>query len=95
MHPADDYVAEFVAGISRLKIVRAHAVMRPVEAFLAEGGRVDADAPRCAGDEALGALIRRAVDDDSPIVIEEDGRAVGVVTRADILRTVVEGAELS
>ena len=30
MHPADDYVAEFVAGISRLKIVKAHAVMRPV-----------------------------------------------------------------
>ena len=31
MHPADDYVAEFVAGISRLKVVRAHAVMQPIE----------------------------------------------------------------
>ena len=28
MQPADDYVSEFVAGISRLKVVRAHAVMR-------------------------------------------------------------------
>ncbi len=35
MHPADDYVADFVAGISRLKVVRAHAVMQPIEAITA------------------------------------------------------------
>ena len=29
LHPADGYVADFVAGISRLKVVRAHAVMQP------------------------------------------------------------------
>ena len=34
MHPADDYVADFVAGISRLKVVRAHAVMQPIEAYI-------------------------------------------------------------
>ena len=28
MNPADDYVADFVAGISRLKVVRAHAGMQ-------------------------------------------------------------------
>ncbi len=38
MHPADDYVADFVAGISRLKIVRAHAVMQPMEQYVAERG---------------------------------------------------------
>ena len=33
MHPADDYVADFVAGISRLKVVKADEVMQPVAAF--------------------------------------------------------------
>ena len=40
MHPADDYVADFVAGISRLKVVRAHAVMQDIEAYRAEHGPV-------------------------------------------------------
>ena len=39
MHPADEYVADFVAGISRLKVVRAHAVMQPLAEFeKANGG---------------------------------------------------------
>ena len=31
--PKDDYVAEFVKGISKLKLVRAHSVMQPVEQY--------------------------------------------------------------
>jgi len=45
MHPADDYVADFVAGISRLKIVRAHAVMQPMEKYLANDGQPPDNAP--------------------------------------------------
>jgi glycine betaine/proline transport system ATP-binding protein len=33
MNPADDYVADFVAGISRLKIVRARTIMQPYKRF--------------------------------------------------------------
>ena len=33
MNPVDDYVADFVAGISRLKVVHAHAVMQPIESI--------------------------------------------------------------
>ena len=47
MNPADAYVADFVAGISRLKVVRAHAVMQPVEQYLAAGNNeLPAAAPR-------------------------------------------------
>lgn len=95
MNPADDYVADFVAGISRLKVVRAHAVMQPLDAFQAAGGVIDATTPRREESESLSELIRLAIDDDSPIVIEEQGRDVGVVTRSDILRTVIEGTEVS
>ena len=36
LNPADAYVAEFVAGISRLHLIKAHSVMVPVAEFRAE-----------------------------------------------------------
>ena len=95
MNPADAYVADFVAGISRLKVVRAHAVMQPVEQYLAAGkSELPVAAPRVDADASLSALINMAIADDAPIVVAADGKDVGVVTRSDILRTVVEGAEM-
>ena len=35
LNPADAYVAEFVAGISRLHLIKAHSVMVPVDAWRA------------------------------------------------------------
>ncbi|MGI9405801.1 MAG: quaternary amine ABC transporter ATP-binding protein [Hyphomicrobiaceae bacterium] len=95
MHPADDYVADFVAGISRLKVVRAHAVMQPLEKLQASGLQVDAQSPRVNESETLSTLIHLAIDDDTPIVVEDGGIDVGVITRADLLRTVIEGTEVS
>ena len=95
MHPADDYVADFVAGISRLKVVRAHAVMRPLETLDSLGIEAGPDTPRVNESETLSTLIRLAIDDDAPILVEEGGAEVGVITRADLLRTVIEGTEMS
>lgn len=95
MHPADDYVSDFVAGISRLKVVRAHAVMQPIEQFVQTVGPIPADAPRVNEGETLSTLINLAIDKESPILVEDQGADVGVITRADILRTVIEGTEMS
>ena len=95
MHPADDYVADFVAGISRLKVVHAHAVMRPVDEHVAKAGPIGADAPRVDESETLSKLINLAIDEDSPIVVASGGVDVGVITRSDLLRTVIEGTEVS
>ncbi len=95
MNPADDYVAEFVAGISRLKVVRAHAVMQPVERYVAKYGPLPADGPRVSGEETLSTLIGLAVDHDDAIVVTQDGQDRGVITRADLLNTVIEGTEVS
>ena len=89
MNPADDYVADFVAGISRLKVVRAHAVMQPIR------GTVAGDAPRVREDAPLSELIRIAIDSDVPIVVQDGGTDVGVIRRSDLLRTVIEGTEVS
>ncbi len=95
MNPADDYVADFVAGISRLKVVHAHAVMQPVDPFVDAHGPLAADVPRVGGGETLSNLINMAIEDENPILVQEDGKEVGVITRADLLRTVIEGTEVS
>ncbi len=95
MHPADDYVADFVAGISRLKVVRAHAVMQPLDAYTQQHGPLPPDAPRVGEGETLSTLINMAIDADGAILVEDNGADVGVITRADILRTVIEGTEVS
>lgn len=95
MNPADDYVADFVAGISRLKIVKAHAVMKPPEQYIARSGAIPESAPVVDEGASLSELIQLAIDSDAPIVVKESGQRVGVITRADILQTVIEGAETS
>jgi glycine betaine/proline transport system ATP-binding protein len=95
MNPADDYVADFVAGISRLKIVRARTIMQPIQAFLSVAGPPPSDAPRVDESASLSELIKLSIDDEAPIVVLDNGIEVGVITRSDILQTVVEGAETS
>lgn len=95
MNPADDYVADFVAGISRLKIVRARAIMQPIEKFLATSGQPPQNAPRADESASLSELIKLAIDNDAPIVVLDSAVEVGVITRSDILQTVVDGAETS
>ncbi len=96
MHPEDDYVADFVAGISRLKVVRAHAVMTPLAEHEARHGPVAGDARRVPHDENLSVLIEAAIADEAPVVVRDgDGKDIGAITRADLLRAVVEGTETS
>ncbi|SLN69878.1 Glycine betaine/L-proline transport ATP-binding protein ProV [Roseovarius albus] len=95
MNPADDYVADFVAGISRLKVVRAHAVMQPIDDYVATHGPLGADSPRVNESENLSTLINLAIDNSGAILVEDGGRDVGLITRADLLRTVIEGTEVS
>jgi len=95
MHPADDYVTDFVAGISRLKVVRAHAVMQGIDSYQADVGPIPSDAPRVAEDESLSELIRMAINSDVPIIVQDDGKDVGVINRSNLLQTVIEGTEVS
>ncbi|MEL6336959.1 MAG: glycine betaine/L-proline ABC transporter ATP-binding protein [Pseudomonadota bacterium] len=90
MHPADDYVADFVAGISRLKVVRAHAVMRPLE-----GAPPPPDARSVPPTAPLSELIDLAIAKEGPILVEDGGTPVGVIAYQDILHTVIEGADVS
>ncbi|MEO1107859.1 MAG: glycine betaine/L-proline ABC transporter ATP-binding protein [Pseudomonadota bacterium] len=87
MNPADDYVREFVQGISKLKLVKAHSIMEPVASY---SGSLDG-APRADEGADLDQLIDLAVNTEMPVVITDAGADVGVVTKPRLLRGIQGG----
>ncbi|MEM6488181.1 MAG: glycine betaine/L-proline ABC transporter ATP-binding protein [Pseudomonadota bacterium] len=95
--PADDYVREFVQGISKLKLVKANSIMAPIDKWRADNpsmsnGALDS-APRAPEDSDLDHLIDVSADADLPVVITEAGVDVGVVTKRRLLRGIQGGKE--
>ena len=91
MQPADGYVADFVAGISRINLIRAHSLLTPLEAH---PGAVPANAPHMPEDATLKQLIAVAAERDGPILIDRPGGGVmGMVTRQDLLNGVIRGTD--
>ena len=93
--PADDYVADFVAGISRLKIVKAGAVMQDLTLFESHAGPVDRAGPALDIEDSLTDIIQTLIKDNRPVLVKKDEAFVGIITNQDILKTIIEGAETS
>ncbi|SDP83550.1 ATP-binding cassette domain-containing protein, partial [Desulforhopalus singaporensis] len=93
--PADDYVADFVAGISRLHLVYAHTVMWSIGYFKKKYPDANLEGcPVSSPDEDLDALIDLMVSTGAKIIqIMEGGNCVGVVTQGALLRG-IQGKEL-
>jgi glycine betaine/proline transport system ATP-binding protein len=81
-------VREFVQGISRLKLVRAHTIMEPLTDA---SPPVPVDAIRVPGVFDLDALIDISIGSDHPLVVQDDGRDVGIVTKTTLLRGIQGG----
>lgn len=89
MEPADEYVREFVQGISKLKLVKAHSIMEPLDKHVGSLG----GAPRADEGADLDQLIDLAVETDLPVVITEGGVDVGFVTKTRLLRGIQGGKD--
>ncbi len=89
MNPADDYVREFVQGISKLKLVKAHSIMEPMDSY---GGSLDG-APRADEGADLDQLINLSVGTEYPVVITEGGADIGIVTKPRLLRGIQGGKD--
>ncbi|MCE6950798.1 glycine betaine/L-proline ABC transporter ATP-binding protein [Cereibacter sphaeroides] len=91
--PADDYVADFVAGISKLDLVSAGRIMQPLEQYRqARGAENIGDWPVARPEDKLNTLVDLAVGTDHPILIKSDGAVVGVVSKRALLRG-IQGRE--
>lgn len=84
--PADDYVRDFVGGISKLELVTAGKIMEPLEAYQQHAGSIGQDWAVARPEDNLNALVDLAIDNDHPILIQDDGKTIGVVTRHALLR---------
>lgn len=84
--PADDYVRDFVAGISKLELVTARKIMEPLDAYQQQFGTVGNGWSIARPEDNLNTLVDIAIDNENPVLIQADGKNVGVVTRQALLR---------
>jgi glycine betaine/proline transport system ATP-binding protein len=86
-NPVDDYVADFVAGISKLNLVSAGKIMEPIDAFIKREGKIDMNKwPEAHPDNTLDDLVNLSVNTDHSVVVKADGKPVGIVTKNVLLQ---------
>lgn len=90
-NPVDDYVRDFVEGISTLKLIFAHSIMIGIDEYQKRHGCDLREAPRAPGGTDLNGLIDLSAGTDQPIVITDDGKAVGVVDKITLLKGIKGG----
>ena len=94
MNPEDDYVADFVKGISRLEVVKAKSIMKSIDEFIQFNGAISKDAIRMYENDDLSSLIEHSVSSNKPIVIcNKKGDELGVVSQKDLLVSIVESQD--
>jgi glycine betaine/proline transport system ATP-binding protein len=90
--PADNYVADFVKGISRLKVVKAKSIMQSVESFENRNGKLSNDLEVANEQDILSKLIETSASKDKPIMVKNSkSLIVGVISQSDLLKAVIEG----
>ena len=94
MKPTDDYVADFVKGISRLKIVQAKSIMQSVEKFEKEFGIITEKLESVNVNDLLNKLIEKSSIKNEPILVtNNENKNIGIITQADLLKAVVKGSD--
>ena len=92
VNPSDEYVADFVKGISRLKVVQAKTIMQSIEEYKKTFGDNLSNNERVNENDILSKLIETSVSEDKPIIVtNNDNLDVGIITQSDLLKAVVEG----
>ena len=92
INPADEYVADFVKGISRLKVVQAKTIMQSIKDYENKFGTLGDDNELVDENDLLSKLIETSISKDKPIVVSnKSDQKIGVITQSDLLKAVVEG----
>ena len=94
INPADEYVADFVKGISRLKVVQAKTIMLPIKEYENKFGKIPEGFEKVQENDVLSKLIERSISKDKPIVVTKNDLKLGVITQSDLLKAVIEGGDV-
>ncbi len=91
-NPVDEYVTDFVEGISTLKLIFAHSIMEKLDKFKPQPGDDLNLAPRAPSETDLSGLIDISTTTAQPIVIHNgDGKDIGVITKTTLLKGIQGG----
>ena len=94
VNPADEYVADFVKGISRLKVVQAKTIMQSIKDYESKFEPLSDDNEIVDENDVLSKLIETSISKDKPIIVSNKNKQkVGVISQSDLLKAVVEGNE--
>ena len=92
--PADEYVADFVKGISRLKVVQAKTIMQSIESYESVNGKLNESSNSVGENELLSKLIELSKSSEGPLVVKDNNQNnIGVLTQSDLLKAVIEGGD--
>jgi len=94
INPADEYVSDFVKGISRLKVVQAKTIMLPIKEYENKFGKIPEGFEKVQENDVLSKLIERSISKDKPIVVTKNELKLGVITQSDLLKAVIEGGDV-
>ena len=94
VNPIDEYVADFVKGISRLKVVQAKTIMQNIEEYKSKNGKIEENLQSVNEYELLNKLIEVSKSKQKPLLVKNNNqKSIGVITQSDLLRAVVEGSD--
>ena len=94
VNPVDEYVADFVKGISRLKVVQAKTIMQNIEEYESKNGKIEENLQSVNEHELLNKLIEVSKSKQKPLLVKNNNqKSIGVITQSDLLRAVVEGSD--
>jgi glycine betaine/proline transport system ATP-binding protein len=82
--PADDYVADFTKEVPRTHVLTARTIMRPANG-------VGADGPSVPATTVVQDLIPMVAASDGPIRVVDGSEVLGVVDRAAVMNSLIEG----
>jgi len=92
--PADEYVADFVKGISRLKVVQAKSIMQTIEDYESRNSKLPDDLQSVSENELLSKLIEISKSNQKSLIVKDNNKkSIGVITQSDLLKAVVEGSD--
>jgi glycine betaine/proline transport system ATP-binding protein len=86
LRPADDYITAFVKEVNRGRVIQAQTIMKPLTA--------ESHGPRVSGDMTLEVAAKRMTETEhtTAVVIDENGRPIGVIDLPSIIAAMVTPA---
>lgn len=82
-NPASDYVADFVAHMNPLGVLRASDIMQP---------GTPTNAIEVAPDRPVQDLMNILIETDQSLNVTQDGKSLGVITKTDVLKALTSEA---